>query len=67
MVKRISLKCSVFLERHDAIDAAKNVISDAKLAVTDSAENRTISDGEKFMTSQDNQAMDYTMAMKYIH
>ncbi|MCG7409510.1 hypothetical protein MH117_19050 [Paenibacillus sp. ACRRX] len=29
MVKRISLKCSTFLERHDAIDAAKNVISNA--------------------------------------
>ncbi len=35
MVKRISLKCSVFLERHDAIDAAKNVISDAGAWIVD--------------------------------
>lgn len=35
MVNRISLKCSVFLERHDAIDAAKNVISDAGAWIVD--------------------------------
>jgi hypothetical protein len=30
MIKRISLKCSAFLERHDSIDAAKNVSSDTE-------------------------------------
>ncbi|MEK4236033.1 hypothetical protein MKY19_09770 [Paenibacillus sp. FSL R5-0744] len=35
MVKRISLKCSAFLERHTSIDAAKNVISDAEAWIVD--------------------------------
>ncbi|ANY66622.1 hypothetical protein BBD42_09240 [Paenibacillus sp. BIHB 4019] len=30
MVKRVRLKCSAFLERHDAIHTAKNVSSDAE-------------------------------------